>query len=234
MRVDLSHSRSVLPAFVLGVLLIAAPILGGQPTDNTRAGDATGPTPAPVAYAARPVLLISSERRMPEESWKALFAALEKDLPEVDGLVPASDAHPIFMRGGHGADAGPVSRPITVYLLGDCLPPPTQRPFPFVARLGWVSQVDGHIVPVIHVQCSEIGAEISGRTEWMKQDKRTAAMGEAMARVILHEWVHVAAQTAAHGADGVTKPVFSVNDLLCGEQAQNCPRQRIPNGSAER
>jgi hypothetical protein len=232
MRVD--FGRREFQALVLGVMVLAAPMLGGQPADNTRPADAARPTPAPVAYAARPVLLISSERRMPEESWRALFAALERDLPEVEGLVPTSDAHPIFLRGGRGADAGPVSRPITVYLRGDCLPSARQLPFPGTQRLGWVSEVDGQIVPVIHVQCTEIGAEISGRTEWMKQDKRTAAMGEAMARVILHEWVHVAAQTAAHGADGVTKPVFSVNDLLCEEQAQNCAPPRIPNGSAER
>jgi hypothetical protein len=39
-------------------------------------------------------------------------------------------------------------------------------------------------------------------------------MAEAMARVIMHEWIHIATQSARHGHRGVSKSIFSVRDLL--------------------
>jgi hypothetical protein len=226
MRVDLYHPRFGDLAFLLSVMLLAAPILAAQ--------QMSGPSPVDTAIPARPVLIVYAQHRMPEESWTALFAALKKELPELSSIVPAADANPELVRGGHLADASMVRKPITVYLLGDCMAPLAEEPFPGVQRLGWVSKVDGQIVPIIHVECTEIGAEISGQTERMDHDRRTAAMSEAVARVILHEWVHVATQSAAHGAEGVTKPIFKADDLLCGDQARNCARQQSLNGSAQK
>jgi len=216
MRVLLPHLRSGTLAFVFCIILLAAARLAAQPP-----GDAS-PAQAHVALEPRPVLLFSSQHPLPEESWAAVFAALKKDLPEVEGLVPDGDAHPELVRAGYAADGELAGKPITVYLLGDCLPPPLKIPFPGIERLGWVSEVDGKIVPIIHVECTQIGAEISGQTEWMNKKRRTEAMSDAIARVILHEWVHVATQSAAHGSDGLIKPIFGVDDLLCGEAARNC------------
>jgi len=42
-------------------------------------------------------------------------------------------------------------------------------------------------------------------------------MAEAMARVILHEWVHIATQSAHHGSHGVTQSVFGLQDLLADD-----------------
>jgi len=39
-------------------------------------------------------------------------------------------------------------------------------------------------------------------------------MAEAMARVVVHEWIHVAAQTDRHGQEGITKASFDVGDLM--------------------
>ena len=49
--------------------------------------------------------------------------------------------------------------PLTAYLNRDCLPPVGHVPLPRGERLGWVSQVDRHVVPIIHVECTGIGAE---------------------------------------------------------------------------
>jgi hypothetical protein len=56
----------------------------------------------------------------------------------------------------------------------------------------------------------------------MNREERTDAMSEAVARVVLHEWVHIAAQSAGHGRDGITKAIFSPNDLLCGDETKKC------------
>jgi len=46
-----------------------------------------------------------------------------------------------------------------------------------------------------------------------------------MARVILHEWVHVATQSAGHAAHGVAKSNFGIADLLAeDEEVRRDPR----------
>ncbi|MGB0050905.1 MAG: hypothetical protein WBQ02_01630, partial [Terracidiphilus sp.] len=216
MRVVLPHVQLTSSAAVLCFLLFAAPLIGGQQTDDGL------PARAHAQPEARPVLLISSEHRMPEESWAALFAALRANLPEAAENVPAIEANPQFLRGDDPANADLAGPVITVYLVGDCYPSVLQMPFPRGARLGWVSRVDGFIIPIIHVDCSQIRQEIAMQTQWMNCDERTAAMSQAIARVTLHEWVHVAAQRAAHGSSGVTKARFGVDDLLCGDRTRSC------------
>jgi hypothetical protein len=200
---------------VLGVLLAAAPMAGAQP-----AGDVPSPavraTPEP-----KPVLLVYAQHRMPEEMWTALFKALEANSPDVAANVPPGEAHPQFVRGDDPANANVAGQPITVYLGGYCAPSVLERPFPRGKSLGWVSDVDGVVVPIIHVECDRIGDAISTQTQWMTRGGRTEAMSQAMARVILHEWVHVATQSAEHGSEGVTKPRFSAKDLLSGAETPN-------------
>jgi hypothetical protein len=215
MRIVLPHPQRTTSALVFWVLLFAPPILGAQQTEGGL------PAPALAVPEPSPALLISSERRMPEEWWAALFAALQANLPEATENVPAIDANPQFLRGDDPANANFAGPVITVYLGGDCHPSVLHMPFPWGARLGWVSEVDGFIVPIIHVDCPRIGQAIADRTQWMNRDEGTAAMSEAIARVILHEWVHVATQSGAHGADGVTKARFGVDDLLGGDGARN-------------
>jgi hypothetical protein len=212
MRVALPHLQPRTLAFVLCVFPFAPPVLGAQPTDNGP------PARARAAPEQRPVLLVYSEHGLSEESWAALFAALRANLPEAAAKVPASEANPQFLRGDDPANGNLAGEVITVQLRGDCRPSVQHVPFPGGESLGWVSKVGKIVVPIIHVECTQIGEQISGRTQWMNRNERTAAMSEAIARVTLHEWVHVAAQSAAHGSDGITKAIFSTDDLLCSNQ----------------
>jgi hypothetical protein len=217
MKVVLPHLQPRTLAFVLSIVLYAPPVLDAQPMDNGPLAQAQVPEP-------RPVLLVYSEHRLPEESWAALFTALHANLPEAAVKVPANEVNPQFLRGDDPANGNLAGEVITVQLRGDCRPSVQHMPFPSGERLGWVSNVGGLIVPIIHVECTQIGEEISGRTQWMNHNERTAAMSEAIARVVLHEWVHVATQSTAHGSDGITKAMFSTNDLLCGDQTPNSAR----------
>lgn len=220
MRIVLPHPQWMVLAFVSGVLLFTAPIArgqgGGQQTDDDAPLGASG------GVVPRPVLVFSSERHLPDSLWAALFVALRANLPDVAAKVPANEANPEFIRGDDPA-TGTVraGKAITVYLRGDCRPSVQNSQFPWGARLGWVNEADGFIMPVVHVECTEIGEEIARRTQWMNRKERTAAMSEAVARVVLHEWVHIATQSAAHGSDGVTKARFGVDDLLRGDQTGN-------------
>ena len=197
--------------FVFSMVLLAAPMAGAQGRDNGTTAQAAAPA------GPRMVLLVYSEHGMPRDAWTALFEALRRNLPEAAAKVPAEDANPEFVRGSDSASGDAAGEAITVFLRGDCVAPFRRMPFPGGERLGWVSRVDGVVLPIIHVECTQIGEEISGRTQDMNQQDRTAAMSEAIARVILHEWVHVATQSDRHASEGITKATFSANDLLCGD-----------------
>jgi hypothetical protein len=38
-------------------------------------------------------------------------------------------------------------------------------------------------------------------------------MAQAIAHVVIHEWIHVATQSPAHGAHGITKQFLSPEEL---------------------
>jgi hypothetical protein len=46
------------------------------------------------------------------------------------------------------------------------------------------------------------------------RDERNRMMAVAIARVILHEWMHIATQSSHHSEHGLTKAHFGVADLL--------------------
>jgi hypothetical protein len=75
------------------------------------------------------------------------------------------------------------------------------------------------------VNCAEIAQELGSLVLGMNQRRRDMVMGEAMARVIVHEWVHVATQNAGHARRGVAKSSFGVADLLAEDvEIRNDPR----------
>jgi hypothetical protein len=215
MRVEVFHFRIALLAFVFCLLICGAPILGGQPTN----GDL--PASASEAPPVHMTLVFYSQHRLPEGTWAALFAAVQANLPEAAAEVPALDPHAELVRGDALERGALVPQSVNVYLHGDCYLYPMPRSLPGGQALGWVVKDGTKIEPVIHVECTQIGDELSHRAAGMTASGRTAAMSEAMARVILHEWAHVATQSSAHGAKGITKARFGVDDLvLSGRQAQ--------------
>jgi len=53
----------------------------------------------------------------------------------------------------------------------------------------------------------------------MHRPRLDQVMSEAVARVIVHEWVHIATQNPGHAREGVAKSSFSVFDLLAEDEA---------------
>lgn len=204
-------------AGALCILVAGAPILGAQQANDDVAGlvnDTAEPVPARDAATPPTELVFFSQHRMTDRAWDALFAALRASLPDAAAEIPALDARAELVRGDALPHGAPQPRAVVVYLHGDCIPSPLRESFSAGARLGWVVKVGSMIQPVIHVECTAIGEELSMKTERMDRDERTAAMSQGLARVILHEWAHIATQSGAHGAKGVTKARFGVDDLL--------------------
>ena len=48
-------------------------------------------------------------------------------------------------------------------------------------------------------------------------------MAHAVARVILHEWIHIATQNSGHSSYGLTKARFGVDDLAPQAPAPSSP-----------
>jgi len=174
------------------------------------------PVHAAVVATPRITLIVFADRPVPEEEWMALKSALAKGF---DGL--AMETHLVaggfeIVRGESVAPGAQFESAIPIFLHGSCrlMGEPGQ---PEVrGPLGWVLRDHGQIRPFIHVDCGRIGEMLGQHALWMNQGARNTAMAEAISRVVLHEWVHIATQSAAHGRDGIEKRAFGVQDLAPG------------------
>jgi len=177
----------------------------------------------PGVAKTRTTLIIFSERRMRDEEWSALFDALKRGVRSESTEAPALGGAD-FLRGDQIARGTEVSQPLSVYLHGDCSLLPMARTFS-PGALGWVWRVRGQIEPFIHVECGEIAQVLGPMAMGLNRKRRDTLMGEAMARVILHEWIHVATQNPEHAKGGVEKAQFSLADLLAyDEEVRRDPR----------
>jgi len=174
------------------------------------------PVHAAVVATPRITLVVFSDNRLPDEQWTAIAAALHQSFENV-----AIESHsPIggidIVRGDTLSPGVVFDTPIPVYLHGQCrlLGEPSQMDVR--GPLGWVLRHSGHIEPFIHVDCTRLTEMLGHQALWMNHGTRNAAMAEAIARVVLHEWVHIATQSAAHTRDGISKDSFGVLDLLPG------------------
>ena len=171
----------------------------------------------------RATLIVFAERNMHDAEWSALFDALKRGARSESAAVPAL-AGAEFLRGDAIKGGIAVSQPISVYLHGTCSLVPMERTASLTA-LGWVWRVHGRIEPFIHVDCTQIAEELGPVVLGMDRNRRDTVMGEALARVILHEWIHVATQNPGHARDGVAKAQFDLVDLLAyDEEVRRNPR----------
>jgi hypothetical protein len=173
-----------------------------------------GDARAAVVESPRVTLIVFSDERMPDTQWTALAGELERNVTRTaveTHLVPSAID---IVRGSGVAPGFRVEEPVSVYLHGDCrLIPHTSRQV-VQGPLGWVLRDRGQIGPFIHVDCARIVDMVGQYALGMNRERRDAAMAEAIARVVMHELIHVATQSAAHTSDGVEKSVYSVADLI--------------------
>src|SRR5271170_1267772 len=185
---------------------------------------AQAPHPAPAtAPAPSAMLAVFSDRPMSDEFWPIIVSALREELasgvPEtrfLRGQTAGAGPAVQILRGDGIAPGLNANNPITIYLHGDCvvLPSfPLGRPSSSGA-LGWVRLNHGHIEHFIHVECSRLAQTLASQTHGLDRDQRDRLMARAIARVILHEWIHIATQNPGHARDGLAKATFSPRDLI--------------------
>ena len=153
----------------------------------------------------RITLVVFSDKHLPDDEWTDLAAALHHTFENA-----ALESHsPIagfdIVRGDTLSPGGVFDTVIPVYLHGECrlLGQPGQEDVR--GPLGWVFRSHGHIEPFIHVDCTRLSGVLGHQALWMNHGTRNAAMAEAIAHVVLHEWIHIATQSSAHTRDGISK-----------------------------
>jgi hypothetical protein len=106
------------------------------------------------------------------------------------------------------------SKVVQVHLLGRC-DVVEQAVHPLApGPLGWVLRVSGEIQPFVYVNCERLAQVLNPRTLGMNDAQRADAMANAVARIAMHEWLHISLQTDVHTNRGVRRAELSANDLI--------------------
>jgi hypothetical protein len=190
-----------------GLLAALSPVCGAAALPSSGV-NVQPPTTALVFYA---------EPQVNDNLWPLLFQTLLEDLSSSAGELPQGvvlDKQPAILRGSDDLRGISFRRIISVKLLGRCdLPAPAQRSRA-EGPLGWVLRVSGKVQPYIYIDCTRLAQVLEPATVRMTRQRRQEAMAQAISRVLIHEWVHVATQSSVHSSRGLAQPNLSVNDLI--------------------
>jgi hypothetical protein len=178
---------------------------------------------SPADRAPRTAVVVFADRPLQQEQWSALLAALRAALASNQAETGLLDQNAEFLRGDELVPGLTFESAITVFLHGDCTLAPLLHRSAFGVPLGWVRRSAGRIEPFVHVDCSSIGNVLGPQAMWLSKDRRADVMAHAIARVILHEWIHIATQSTAHAEHGVEKASFGVADLMGGFRVTSWP-----------
>src|ERR1700691_2231590 len=198
----------VVPSFRRTVAALIAVAGFALSLQNARGQDVSA---TQTASAVRTTVVVFPSRPMPDDEWTALFAAVQR-VAGAEKIAAADDLG--FVRGDTMRPGLSVESAVVVYLHGNCNLEPLPRRTGYAVRLGWVLLVNRNIDPYINVDCTRIGQVLGAQAQGLGKEARDRMMAEAIARVLVHEWIHVARQSAEHGRNGITKASFDVADLL--------------------
>jgi hypothetical protein len=179
----------------------------------------TGPGGSPVlgqTSSPHTTVVVFSDRPMHADQWSSLFAAVRAGAVNGGEETRLLDQNATYIRGDEVEPGLLVQSSISVYLHGDCTLSPLAYRSAYGVPLGWVRRVEGRIEPFVHVDCTRIGEVLGPEALHMSRSQREQAMSEAVSRVILHEWIHIASQNSSHAESGIAKPAFGVADLMGG------------------
>jgi len=173
---------------------------------------------APALHAQQPgtAVIFYSQPQLNDELWPDLLQSLQADLAAGIGEAPngfALEQNPAYFRGNDLALGTVFSRVIVVKLLGRCDLLPQSDRSSLDGPLGWVWQVSGKIQPFIFVDCERIAQELRRRSAGLDGYERRHAMAQAIAHVVIHEWIHIATQSPGHGKRGITKQFLTAAEL---------------------
>jgi hypothetical protein len=165
-------------------------------------------------------MVVFPDHHMSEGLWNALVEELHRSQAKEAVEVPVLTGEFDVLRGEDVVPGLVVETSLSVTIIGDCALMPSPPRY-VEGALGWVRQVKGEIRPFVHVNCERIGQMLGPMALGMNQSRRDTVMAEAIARVIVHEWIHIATQSAGHAKNGVMQSQFELSDLLAYDEQIN-------------
>jgi hypothetical protein len=175
-------------------------------------------TAVPALHAQQPgtAIVFYAQPQVNDQLLADLLQSLRADLAAGIGESPVGFAlqqNPTYFRGDDVPVGLDFSQVIVVRLLGRCdVLPQSDRPS-LKGPLGWVRQVSGKIQPFIFVDCERIAQVLRTRSAGLGKYERRHAMAQAIAHVVIHEWIHIATQSPSHGARGITRQFLTPEEL---------------------
>jgi hypothetical protein len=168
------------------------------------------------AEEPRTTIVFYAQPKVSEDLWPVLFEVLRADLADETDELPDGfvlDKQAAFVRGSDDLRGHLFSRIIVVKLLGRCDVLP-QSEHPSRGPLGWVHLISGKIQPFISIDCARIAEVLRPAAAGLSKQGRQYAMDQAIAHVLMHEWIHIATQSTHHSSRGLSQAYLSVNDLI--------------------
>jgi hypothetical protein len=74
--------------------------------------------------------------------------------------------------------------------------------------------VSGTIQPFISIDCTRIAEVLRPAAAGLSKQGRHYMMDQAIAHVLIHEWNHIATQSARHTSRGISQAYLSLNELI--------------------
>ena len=169
---------------------------------------------AAVVVTPRLALVVFTDHPMADDEWAAFSGALHQGFASL-----ALETHSLpggldVIRGDTMVTGAEFDLAVSIYLHGDCRLHAQPGPYNVHGALGWVLRDHAQIESFIHVDCVRIAEVLGPHVLGMNHATRDAAMAEAISRVVLHEWLHIATQNSGHSRDGISKRSFGYDDLV--------------------
>ncbi len=168
------------------------------------------------AEEPRTTIVFYAQPNVSDDLWPVLFQVLRADLADETDELPNGfvlDKQAAFVRGSDDLRGHLFYRVVVVKLLGRCDVLP-QTDHPSKGPLGWVPQISGTIQPFISIDCTRIAEVLRAAAAGLNKQGRQYMMDQAIAHVLIHEWIHIATQSTHHSSRGLSQAYLSVNDLI--------------------
>lgn len=183
-----------------------------------------------ISQAQRSTLIFYADKDVNTSLWPTLFAAVQEDLAN-ENFGPAGqtfDHSAQLLRASEITPGEEFGNVVEVRLQGRCdVVQQAYRPLQ-PGPLGWVLRVKGVIQPYIYVDCTRMAQTLNSTTLGMSAEQRSQAMAQAIAHVLVHEWIHITTQNSGHTEHGITEAQLTATTLVSEAGHTMIPEAGLP------
>lgn len=161
---------------------------------------------------SRTTLIVLADPHVTAYLWPVLVESLRLESALESRQAPV-DGDPAIILADRTTPGPEFPKRIQIELLGRCDLSAPSLGF-HEGPLGWVLEYQGKIEPDIHVNCARLTQYLRPVISLMSNERRQQALSGAISRIVVHEWIHIATQSAEHSGQGVMHSELSIHDLI--------------------